>query len=254
MFVMTAIVAALLALGLAGLWHFLLQLLLSAIFAAAVFFFARRAVRKPSPPHVIVMLLVLLVLAVVGVMSSLWVARETLTQALMHFGAAAGAIGGYLAAVSSSRFPEKRLHAAWRYLYAAAVTSLLLAWGTLHGLEKSYDAQTERHARHIQERGISWSWSKSTSRAVGPLQLFNLWTLDVHDWGRRATDADLETVAAVDVVNSLNLAGSQITDAGLAHLKSLHNLKSLDVRGTKVTTQALDDLRQALPNLTDVKQ
>ena len=49
-------------------------------------------------------------------------------------------------------------------------------------------------------------------------------------------------------INGLDLGDTDITDEGLAHLKGLTNLKSLNLRGTDVSDEAVDKLREALPN------
>jgi hypothetical protein len=254
LFALTAIVAGLLALVLAGLWIFVVDIILVTVLGAAFFIGTRRSLRKPTPPNITGIIRLLAIVGLACTASSLWLHENAVINALLPLAGAVAAIGGYLAAVDASgRLPDTPLAKSWRYVFSAAGAVLLAGWGTLHAFEKWYDQQAQRHVRRIEERGLFSSWGKDTSRMIGPVPLFRYWTIDVHDWDRRATDADLEAIAAADLVNSLDLAGSQITDAGLAHLKSLTNLQSLDVRGTKVTAHALDELREALPNLTDVK-
>ena len=174
----------------------------------------------------------------------------------MHFGAAAGAIGGCLMAIASSRLLAKSVPPAWRYAYGTAVVVLLVGWGALHAIERGYVKQAQREAGQLGTRGLSWSWTGDgvATRYFGPLPLFRFPTLTVHDWRGQVTDADLEALSTLRLLSSLDLRGSPITDAGLAHLKSLHNLESLNVTGTRVTPAAVDDLRRTLPNLTDVKR
>jgi hypothetical protein len=84
--------------------------------------------------------------------------------------------------------------------------------------------------------GASLGWivrSAHTQRdAVAPLKRAG--GLVRYEWGR--TDNFLEF--------------TQVTDAGLAHLKGLTKLNYLTASRTHVTVAGLNELKQALPNLT----
>jgi hypothetical protein len=71
-------------------------------------------------------------------------------------------------------------------------------------------------------------------------------------WPKYFNDEKLIEVAQVDCIRELDLPQTSVTDAGIKRLKALSNLVSLDVTGTRVSQSAVDDLRRALPNLTDV--
>jgi hypothetical protein len=47
----------------------------------------------------------------------------------------------------------------------------------------------------------------------------------------------------------LNIGETQVTDAGLEHLKGLTVLQRLDLRGTKVTPAGVEQLKKSLPNV-----
>jgi hypothetical protein len=136
---------------------------------------------------------------------------------------------------------------------ASSVLLINIFWLGLAFVAESQSLRINRHADELSEAGLSWCWAEFRPICWARLRLYNLWTIGVTEDARAITDADLEQIARVDCVVSLDLRGGPATDAGLAHLKSLHNLQSLDVRGTKVSSAALDDLRRALPNLTCVK-
>jgi hypothetical protein len=62
--------------------------------------------------------------------------------------------------------------------------------------------------------------------------------------GGQMTDAALERLGRVDLLTSLNLAGSKrITDAGLRHLRDLPRLERLDLTGCSITDAGLEVLR-----------
>ena len=55
-------------------------------------------------------------------------------------------------------------------------------------------------------------------------------------------DADLNRIAEMNDVESLNLANAEITDRGLAQLQRLTNLKALDLSDTEITDDGLKSL------------
>ena len=79
-------------------------------------------------------------------------------------------------------------------------------------------------------------------------RLTNLETLDLGN--TRVTDAGLLHLKGTTTLFRVDLVNTQITDCGLRHLKGLTNLRWLDVKGTQVTDAAVEELTQALPNLT----
>ena len=61
------------------------------------------------------------------------------------------------------------------------------------------------------------------------------------------TDAGLDHIKGLAVLQDLDLANTKVTDASLEHLKGLTNLKNLDLRGTTVTDVGVKKFDQALP-------
>ncbi len=66
--------------------------------------------------------------------------------------------------------------------------------------------------------------------------------------GTQVTDAGLEHLKGMTILQLLYLNDTQITDVGLGHLKGLPNLDSLHLNGTQVTDRGIESLRLALPN------
>jgi hypothetical protein len=60
-------------------------------------------------------------------------------------------------------------------------------------------------------------------------------------------DADLEIVAKLSRLQSLNLIGAPVTDAGLLHLEKLASLQWVNLYHTRVTDAGVRRLQQALP-------
>lgn len=77
------------------------------------------------------------------------------------------------------------------------------------------------------------------------LKVLNLGWTQVDDIG-------LEVTAGFPKLESLVLHQTKVTDAGLVHLRGLKNLKLLSVIYTAVTPQAVDELKKAIPTLSDV--
>jgi hypothetical protein len=63
----------------------------------------------------------------------------------------------------------------------------------------------------------------------------------------------LEVIAGFPKLECLELHQTKITDVGLVHLRGLKNLRSLSSIGTAVTPQALDELKTAIPTLSEVR-
>jgi len=66
-------------------------------------------------------------------------------------------------------------------------------------------------------------------------------------------DSGLEVIAAFPKLECLELHQTKITDAGLFNLRGLQNLRELSRIGTAVTPQALDELKTAIPTLSEVR-
>ncbi|HEV3168235.1 MAG TPA: hypothetical protein VGZ22_29800 [Isosphaeraceae bacterium] len=64
-------------------------------------------------------------------------------------------------------------------------------------------------------------------------------------------DAGLEFIAGLPQLKSLELHKTRITDAALVHLRGLKHLSQLSVTDTGVTPQAVDELKKAIPTLTE---
>lgn len=67
---------------------------------------------------------------------------------------------------------------------------------------------------------------------------------------KQTTDAGLEHVRRLPMLEHLYLHGTQITDSGLLKLQYATNLRYLDVRGTQVTPEALARLKQIRPHMS----
>ena len=64
-------------------------------------------------------------------------------------------------------------------------------------------------------------------------------------------DVGLEVIAGFPQLEILELHQTRVTDAGLVHLRGLKNLRKLSVMYTAVTPQAVDELKKAIPTLTE---
>ncbi|MCS7168315.1 MAG: hypothetical protein RMI91_05310 [Gemmatales bacterium] len=64
----------------------------------------------------------------------------------------------------------------------------------------------------------------------------------------RTTDAELNDLAALQNLTTLNLWSTRITDAGLRDLAALRNLTWLNGSRIKVTERGLAELQKALPH------
>jgi Leucine-rich repeat (LRR) protein len=67
-------------------------------------------------------------------------------------------------------------------------------------------------------------------------------------WTIAMTDLDLESIASLRQLKSLDLGGIRITDLGVSHLRKLTNLETLDLSGTRISSAGLHSLT-ALPHL-----
>jgi hypothetical protein len=66
--------------------------------------------------------------------------------------------------------------------------------------------------------------------------------------GRPIDDSDLDCLADLPALETINLASTRLSDAGLERLKGLRRLRSVDVRFTRVTEDGVRRLREALPH------
>lgn len=66
-------------------------------------------------------------------------------------------------------------------------------------------------------------------------------------------DAGLEVIASFPHLEVMELHQTKITDAGLARLKGLTNLRELSLIYTKVSEKAVDELKEAIPTLTNAR-
>lgn len=66
-------------------------------------------------------------------------------------------------------------------------------------------------------------------------------------------DIGLEVIAGFSKLERLELHQTKVTDAGLVCLMGLKNLRELSLIGTAVSPQAIDDLKKAIPTLTDAR-
>ncbi len=60
-------------------------------------------------------------------------------------------------------------------------------------------------------------------------------------------DKDLELIAQVGNVTSVDLRGTRITNAGLKFLEPIKTLETVNVQRSGVTREGADKLREALP-------
>lgn len=65
----------------------------------------------------------------------------------------------------------------------------------------------------------------------------------------KVTDAVIEQLGELEGLRRLRLDGTELTDSSLAALGEMETLRNLDVRQTKVTKAAVDQLKEANPNL-----
>jgi hypothetical protein len=64
----------------------------------------------------------------------------------------------------------------------------------------------------------------------------------------KVTDAGLAHLKGMTNLRTLYLGHTQVTDKGLAHLAGLKNLEFLDLNKTSVTGEAIEKLKEALPD------
>lgn len=72
-------------------------------------------------------------------------------------------------------------------------------------------------------------------------------------WGTQITDAGLKHLKGLTTLQTLQLQDTQITDAGLEHLKGLRQLQELHIERTQVTDAGVQDLQNALPKLKIIR-
>jgi hypothetical protein len=98
-------------------------------------------------------------------------------------------------------------------------------------------------------------WVAESSAAIwwGPIPVYRIPTFRVYAyWPKYFNDEKLIEIVQVDCIRELKIPQTAVTDAGIKRLNTLSNLVSLDVTNSRVSQSAVDDLRRALPNLTDV--
>jgi len=163
-------------------------------------------------------------------------------------------------------------------LVGSAMGSVLITWIALRWWEHQTEIRAERERAALSAAGIRYSWDRPLSVSVGPVRLFVYSTIKIFPELRHITDSDLEHLADLISVRSINLSGTQITDDGLKHLRRLAMLETLDLSGTQVTDAGLEhlkgltglrhlglkntatteaganELRQALPRLTNISR
>ncbi len=104
--------------------------------------------------------------------------------------------------------------------------------------------------------------------ALRKLDVGGIQRVDSGLWGLALTDANLEQIAALTQLRSLNLSGANLNDFGgadrpertlsrtelrdISKLKALVNLEVLDLSNTPVSDDALEALR-ALPKLRELR-
>ena len=88
---------------------------------------------------------------------------------------------------------------------------------------------------------------------AGLKSLVLLEALDVSD-NPQVTDKGMETVKALERLQTLYLAKTGLTDKGLLELKGLDGLRSLNVVGTRVTGEAAEKFADEMPNLRAVRR
>ena len=91
---------------------------------------------------------------------------------------------------------------------------------------------------------------KITGRGLASLQEMRQLKRLCLGW-TQVDDIGLEVIAGFPKLESLELHQTRVTDAGLVHLRDLKNLRKLSVRYTAVTPQAVDELKKAIPTLTE---
>lgn len=91
---------------------------------------------------------------------------------------------------------------------------------------------------------------KITGRGLASLQEMTQLKRLCLGW-TQVDDIGLEVIARFPKLECLELHQTRVTDAGLVHLRGLKNLRKLSVMNTAVTPQAVDDLKKAIPTLTE---
>ena len=103
--------------------------------------------------------------------------------------------------------------------------------------------------KHDQGLSTSYQYTNGPPASDDDLQMVatirGLETLDLSY--AEIGDAGLAHLKGLTSLRCLELTMTDITDAGLQHLKPLISLKHLDLNGTKTTKAGVDDVANALP-------
>jgi len=145
------------------------------------------------------------------------------------------------------------LHFQFRLQTMLAVLAVFLAWLGYHA-ERSHRqmravAAIEALGGHVSYRGDTDTASVLThwlERGLGKHFVFPVTA--VYFAGRPIDDADLDSLADLPALETVNLASTPLTDMGLERLNGLRRLKHVDVRFTHVSEEGVKRLRLALPN------
>lgn len=136
-----------------------------------------------------------------------------------------------------SKRAKRRLTFTLRGLFVLIfIASLPLAW---FGHQYQVGEHAERSIRQLGgtvSRWWHWDWRWGQAKAARLR-------------GAPVSDADLERIATISTLGSLDLSSTSITDDGLRHLTTMKNLTSLDISDTGVTDEGLQHLER-MPNLS----
>jgi 4-amino-4-deoxy-L-arabinose transferase-like glycosyltransferase len=125
---------------------------------------------------------------------------------------------------------KRRLTFSLRWLFVLMfIVSLPLAW---FGYQYRAGEQADRQFRQLGgavSRWWGWDWRWGQAK-VGHLR------------GASVVVDDLNRIATISTLGSLDLSRTNITDEGLRHLAGMKNLSCLDVSNTAITNRGLRHL------------
>ena len=130
--------------------------------------------------------------------------------------------------------------------HLTGLTSLFLA----NNRSRITDAGLVHLSAMTQLERLDLTGCKITGRGLASLKNMTQLKSLCLGW-TQVDDPGLEVIAGFPELRRLELHQTKITDVGLVHLRGLKNLRALSLIGTAVTPKALDELKAAIPTLSE---
>lgn len=124
-------------------------------------------------------------------------------------------------------------------------------FGKDNGRKPVADKQFIDASPAIKKLAVPWlglQYAKLTSLGYAAVaDLTSLHGIDLSN--STITDSDLSYIAQLPDLRYLNIVGTTISDAGIKHLRTLSKLEELWIGNGHITSDAMNDLRELLPEL-----